>query len=75
MQILDPFIPLFDERHTALGRFLDVQAERLDEALGGAARIRQSSVTPKAEINLERWRRRYGSVGVLMNPRPNPRLP
>jgi hypothetical protein len=24
-----------------------------------------SAVTPKAEINLERWRRRYGSVGVL----------
>ena len=72
MQILDPFIPLFDERHTALGRFLDVQAERLDEALGGAARIRQSSVTPKAEINLTKALAAtlHGSVGVLMNATP-----
>ena len=56
---------LFDGGHTALARLSNAQAGQLDEALGGAARRRESAVTPKAEINLERWRRRSGSVGVL----------
>jgi hypothetical protein len=65
---LDPFNKLFDEGHTALARLSNAQAEQRQP--GG-----KSSYVVAPEISLERWRRRYGSVGVLMNPRLSPRSP